>query len=67
MAKLSTKARNSLPAAKFGDPKDRAYPMPDKAHARNAKARASEEYNKGNISGELKAHIDRMADRVLAK
>jgi hypothetical protein len=41
MAKLTTKARKKLPATDFGEPKKHAYPMPDKAHAINAKARAA--------------------------
>ena len=62
MAKLTTKARNKLSASSFADPKDRAYPIEDKAHARNAKARASE-----YASPALKAKIDRAADKVLGK
>ncbi len=45
MAKLTTKARKALPKSKFAGP-GRSYPVEDKAHAANAKARASEEYNK---------------------
>ena len=39
--------------------------MPDKSHARNAKARASQQEDKGTISAAEKAKIDRKADRVL--
>jgi hypothetical protein len=66
MAKLSTTSRNKLPSSKFAGP-DRSYPVEDKAHARNAKARASEEYNKGKLSASAKAKIDAKADRVLGK
>lgn len=65
MAKLTTKARNSLPAKKFAEPKERKYPVQDKAHARNAKARASQQYNKGNLSASEKEKIDAKADKVL--
>lgn len=39
MAKLSTKSRKNLPSSDFGLPKQRKYPIEDKAHARNALAR----------------------------
>lgn len=67
MADLTTKERKKLPAAKFGDPKDRKYPMPDKSHAKNAKARASEMEHKGKLSKGEQAKIDAKADRVIDK
>ena len=67
MAKLSSASRNDLPKSKFGEPGKRAYPMPDKSHAANAKARASEMENKGKLSAGEKAKIDAKADRVLGK
>ncbi len=65
MAKLTSAARNKLPAKKFAEPKERKYPIEDKAHARNAKARASQQYNKGNISEAEKNKIDAKADKVI--
>lgn len=65
MAKLSEAARKKIPASKFGEPKQRKYPMPDKSHARNAKARASQQANKGNLSEAEKRKIDAKADRIL--
>lgn len=65
MAKLTTKGRNKIPGKKFGLPKSRKYPMPDKSHAANAKARASQQESRGNLSLAQKAHIDSMADRIL--
>lgn len=65
MSKLNAAMRNKLSAKKFGIPSERKYPIENKSHARNAKARASEEYNKGNLSEEMKDHIDRMADSIL--
>jgi hypothetical protein len=41
--------------------------MPDKAHARNAKARASQQEKKGNLTAAEKQKIDRKADRILDK
>lgn len=66
MAKLSTSARKALPKKDFAGP-DRSYPVEDKAHARNAKARASEMEHKGKLSPSEKAKIDAKADRVLGK
>jgi hypothetical protein len=66
MAVLSTKTRNALAASVFGLPGKRSYPMPDAAHARNAKARAAEEFDKGNLSAAEKAQIDRKADQLIA-
>jgi hypothetical protein len=42
MAKLTAKARNSLKTSTFAIPGKRAYPLPDKSHARNALARVSQ-------------------------
>lgn len=67
MAKLSTDKRNSLSKSEFGLPGERKYPMPDKAHARDAKARASAQEHKGNLTSSQKEKIDRKADRILDK
>lgn len=67
MTKLSTKARKSLPKFEFGLPGKRAYPMPDKSHARNAKARASQMAHAGKLSGSAKRKIDAKANRVLGR
>jgi hypothetical protein len=65
MATLTEKKRDKLPESKFGLPEEHKYPMPDKAHARNAKARASQQKKKGNLTAAEKAKIDRKADRIL--
>ena len=65
MVELSTHDRNALAADTFGLPHKRAYPMPDASHARNAKARDAEEFNKGNLSSHERAQIDRKADAIL--
>lgn len=67
MMKLSTTERDKLPDSAFGLPDKRAYPMPDANHARNAKARASEEFHIGNLTAAEKAMIDRKADRILGE
>lgn len=66
MAKLTTKKRNALPKSDFAGA-NRSYPVNDKAHARNAKARASEMEHKGKLSSSAKAKIDAKADRILGK
>ena len=65
MAKLSTRKRDSIPDNQFGLPDERKYPMPDKAHARNAKARAAQQEDKGTITAAEERKIDRKADRIL--
>jgi hypothetical protein len=67
MAELTEKKRDSLKSSQYGLPEERKYPMPDKSHARNAKARASQQEEKGNLTPSEKAKIDRKADRVLGK
>ena len=67
MAVLSTQTRNSLRDAVFGLPKQRKYPLNDKPHARNALARASQQFNAGNLSAAQKVEIDRKANRKLGK
>ena len=67
MAKLTTAARKSLPKSEFGIPGKRAYPMPDKSHAANAKARATQAVKAGRMSESTKSKIDAKANKVLAK
>lgn len=67
MAELSAKSRGKLPAKDFAKPAKRAYPIEDKAHARNAKARASQAVKAGRMSKEEAAKIDTKADAVLKR
>lgn len=67
MAKLTTKARKAIPKSEFGLPGSKKYPMPDRSHAANAKARASQQEAKGNLSPSAKAKIDRKANRILKR
>jgi len=67
MAELDTDARKRLADSKFAEPDKRKYPIEDKAHARNAKARASQAVKAGRMSKAEEARIDRKADAVLKK
>jgi hypothetical protein len=67
LAKLTAKTRKSLPKSSFGLPSKRAYPMPDKAHAANAKARATQAVNAGRMSASTAALIKAKANRKLGK
>jgi hypothetical protein len=66
MGKLTSKGRNNMPASKFAGP-DRSYPVNDKAHAANAKARASQAVNEGRMSKAQEEKIDAKANKVLGK
>ncbi len=64
MSKLSSKGRDSLPAKDFAGP-GRSYPVEDAAHARNAKARASQAVKAGRMSKAGESKIDAKADKKL--
>lgn len=65
--KLNAAARNAIPAAKFGLPKQRKYPMPDASHAVDAKGRATQMVKRGKLSPASAARIRAKADAVLGK
>lgn len=67
MAKLTTAIRKKLSKSTFGLPGSRKYPMPDRAHAANAKARATQMVKKGKLSPSSAAEIKRKANRILGK
>lgn len=67
MGKLTAKQRKKLPKSDFGLPGSEKYPMEDKSHAANAKARATQMVKKGKLSPSSKAKIDAKANRVLDK
>lgn len=67
MSKLTSKDRNKIPSKEFGMPGERKYPMPDKSHAANAKARATQMVEKGKLSESAKKKIDAKANKVLGK
>ena len=65
MGILTTQMRDNLPKSEFGLPSQGKYPMPDPSHAVNAKARATQQVNAGNLSPSAKAQIDAKANAVL--
>lgn len=66
MAKLSSKKRKKLKKSQFAGP-GRSYPVHDRKHAANAKARATQQYRKGKISKATKNRIHAKANRVLKR
>ena len=67
MTRLKTSTENNLPKSDFGLPEERKYPMPDRRHAANAKARATQQEERGTLSPAQKQKIDHKADIILAK
>jgi hypothetical protein len=67
MAKLTAAKRNKMPAKEFGEPGKRAYPMPDASHAANAKARATQQENKGLLPAAMAGQIRARADKVIKR
>jgi hypothetical protein len=67
MSKLDAEKRAKLSDKTFGEPGERAYPMPDKSHATNAKARASQAVKAGRMSKSEEHKIDAKADKVIKK
>ena len=65
MSKLMSEDREELPKSKFALPEKRKYPIEDKAHARNAKARAAQQEKAGNLSADDRRKVDAKADKVL--
>jgi hypothetical protein len=65
MAELNADKRDKLSSKDFAEPEKRAYPIEDKPHARNAKARASQALKAGRMSKAEKQRIDAKADKVL--
>jgi hypothetical protein len=67
MAVLRAAKRKRLSRKSFGLPGSRKYPMPDRRHAANAKARATQMAKRGKISAATKARIHAKANRVLRR
>ena len=75
MAHLDAEDREKIPSKEFGLPEKARtqeqkkesgnYPMPDKAHARNAKSRAAQAQKDGRLSKKDQERIDRKADKIL--
>ena len=65
MSKLTSDEREDLSRSKFALPDERKYPSEDKAHARNAKARAAQQEKAGNLAAADRKTVDARADEVL--
>jgi hypothetical protein len=67
MAKLDAAERRAIPKSEFGLPGKRKFPMPDREHAANAKARATQGVKRGTLSEASAEKIRAKANRILAK
>lgn len=61
---LTSKERSNIPKDKFALDGDK-YPIENRSHAANAKSRAKEELDKGNLSKAEYDEVVRKADAVL--
>jgi hypothetical protein len=66
MAKLTAAARNKIPTKEFAGP-GRSYPIEDRSHAANAKARAKQMLNAGHLSSSAYNKIVARANRKLGE
>lgn len=66
MAKLTTKERNALPDSAFAGP-NRSFPVEDAAHAKNAKARATQGVKAGTLPAATASKIKAKASAKLGK
>ncbi len=64
---LTAAKRKALPKSSFGLPGSRKFPMPDRSHAANAKARATQGVKAGTLSEGSAAKIRAKANRILGK
>jgi hypothetical protein len=67
VAVLNAAKRKHIPSSEFGLPGKRKYPMPDRAYAANAKARATQMVHKGKLSEASAERIRAKADRLLGR
>jgi len=65
MAKLTTKKRKALSSKSFVFPKTRKFPIEDKAHARDALARAS--HKGGSVEAKVRAAVHKKYPGIGAK
>lgn len=65
MTKLTSATRKKIPKSNFGLPGERKYPVDTRARAINAKARATQQVKKGDLSESSEEKIDRKANKVL--
>ncbi len=64
---MKAKTRRKLKKSQFGLPGKRKYPMPDKAHAVNAKARAKQQRKRGKLSKSAYEKIVAKANKVIRR
>lgn len=64
MAKLTSGQRKALPKSDFAGP-GRSYPVNDRSHAANAKARATQMVKAGKLAPSTASKIKAKANRVL--
>src|SRR5258708_5561061 len=67
MGHITTFARKHLSAKTFGLSSSRKYPMPDRSHVANAKARATQMVKKGKLSAASAAKIRAKANSILGE
>lgn len=67
MGRITAAKRKAMPKSEFGLPAKRGYPMPDKGHAVDAKARATQAVNAGRMSKGTESKIDAKANRVIGR
>lgn len=65
MALLTSEERKKLPQSAFALPRRRAYPVHDRPHAINAKARAKQELEAGNLTEGEYDRVIKAADQKL--
>lgn len=65
--KLTAEMEKKLPDSVFGLPEERKYPMPDREHAANAKARAKQMLDKGELTQSQYDQIIAKADKILSR
>lgn len=63
MSVLTTEERKRLPRGRFGLPQQRAYPIPDAAHARNALARVAQDATPAERA-EIERNVHRLYPRI---
>jgi hypothetical protein len=63
--KMTAARRKKLPDTAFALPKRRKFPIPDPAHAQNAKARATQALKRNTITEHEYFQIFRRAERVI--
>jgi hypothetical protein len=64
---MNARTRRKLKKSQFGLPGKRKYPMPDKAHAVNAKARAKQQRKRGKLSKSAYEKVVANANKVIRR